>query len=214
MAKSIKCLLLAALSLSRGNFGTPISAPTITTSTATFDDLDGQGTGNLVPVPYQSLRFGTFGVRATKPALDGLPPHSAPNYAISDVAVQTQESQLPTIDIKYPGSTVKSFDLHSLYFGCTIVTLASSTAVTGCTVRVTGTKAATGATVGPELINFAPPSLAGTGLAPSSSFAFASFSDLTGLASVTLEVVLTALPAGQDQTTALYLDDVVHTNYV
>ncbi|KAI9803459.1 MAG: hypothetical protein M1826_004960 [Phylliscum demangeonii] len=213
MVKPMKCLLLAVLSLSSRSLGAPTSPAGGTTMKASFDDLVVSAAANPVPVPYQSLRFGSFAFAASKVAIDSLQAHSRPNYAISGYTRQLQTGEPATIDVKYAGSTVTSFDLQSLYFGCTITTQVSATVVTACTVQVTGTKAATGATVGPELINFAPPSVAGTGVSQSPDLAFASFSDMTGLSSVTFQVDLSSLPAAQAQTTALYLDDVVHTNY-
>ncbi|KAI9816989.1 MAG: hypothetical protein M1826_001684 [Phylliscum demangeonii] len=118
------------------------------------------------------------------------------------------------IDFNYPGSTLKSFDLHSLYFGCTVNSQQTEAGAIGCTVQVTATKAGTGATVGPKLINFAPANaVAGTGVSLQSGMAFASFSDLTGLSSVTLQIVLSSIPAAAQADTVLYIDDVVHTNH-
>ncbi|KAI9827381.1 MAG: hypothetical protein M1826_006306 [Phylliscum demangeonii] len=173
MTMSIKCLLVAALSLVPGSFGVPTtSASKGITQTATFDDL----TGSL--------------------ALNGV-----------------LAGQIPTIDFAYPGSTLKSFDVKSFYFGCTLSTQVSATVVSACTLQVEGTKAGTGAKVGPRLINFAQPSVAGSGVATQSGLALASFTDMTGLSSFTLQVVLSSVPAAQQQSTVIYLDDFVHTNY-
>ncbi|KAI9808932.1 MAG: hypothetical protein M1826_004005 [Phylliscum demangeonii] len=118
----------------------------------------------------------------------------------------------PTIDFAYPGSTLKSFDLQSLYYACTLNT--GRAVPLPCTIQLSGKKAGTGATVGPKLINFNPPSVAGTGVSTTkASLAFASFSDLTALSQLTLEIVLSSIPPAQQQTAVLNIDDVKHTNY-
>ncbi|KAI9812087.1 MAG: hypothetical protein M1826_002962 [Phylliscum demangeonii] len=167
-----------------------------------------------LPTPYQSLRIGTFSVGPSQPNVVSVLPHSSPNWVSSGLRGQTVGGELPTIDIVYPGSTVKSFDLQSLYFGCAVYSQVTASGAIGCTVQVTGKKAGTGATVGPELINFAPAnSVAGTGVSLQSPMAFASFSDLKGLSSVTFQIVLATLPAAQQQSTVFFIDDVVHTNH-
>ncbi|KAI9829910.1 MAG: hypothetical protein M1826_005332 [Phylliscum demangeonii] len=180
---------------------------------AQFDDLAPSVGQNAVPLPYQSLRFGTFNYHTYNPTIDNLQPRSSPNYAFSGPRTQATAGQIPTIDFAYPGATLKSFDVKSFYYGCAAPTQVSTTVVLACTIQVTGTKAGTGAKVGPKLLNFAPPSVAGTGVATQSGLAFASFTDMTGLSSFTLQVVLSSVPAAQQQTTVIYLDDFVHTNY-
>ncbi|KAI9820481.1 MAG: hypothetical protein M1826_000880 [Phylliscum demangeonii] len=167
-----------------------------------------------VPTPYQQLRFGTFSIAPIPGAVVPLLPHSSPNYAGTGFRGQTLDGEIPTIDFAYPGSTLKSFDLQSFYFGCTQNSQASAVAAIGCTVQVTGTKAGSGATVGPELINFAPTgAVAGTGASLQSAMAWASFSHFTALSSLTLQVMLSAVPVEAQVATALYIDDLVHTNY-
>ncbi|KAI9833517.1 MAG: hypothetical protein M1826_007131 [Phylliscum demangeonii] len=167
-----------------------------------------------VPTPYQQLRFGTFSVAPVQPAVIALLPHSSPNYAASGVRGQTLNGQNPTIDFAYPGSTLKSFDVSSFYFGCTLDTQVTAVPAIACTVQVTGKKAGTGATVGPKLVNFVPAgSVAGTGASLQTGMAKASLSDFTALSSVTLQVVLSSIPVAAQQTAVLYIDDFVHTNY-
>ncbi|KAI9812946.1 MAG: hypothetical protein M1826_002729 [Phylliscum demangeonii] len=181
---------------------------------AQFDDLTVGPVAPSVPTPYQSLRFLTFAVGPTNPGVVSLQAHSSPNYIISGVRGQILAGSNPMIDFDYPGSTLESFDLHSFYFGCTVNSQNTQAGAVGCTVQVTATKAGTGATVGPELINFAPANtVAGTGLSLQTALAFASFSDFTGLSSVTLQIVLSSIPVAAQVDTALYIDDVVHTNY-
>ncbi|KAI9813352.1 MAG: hypothetical protein M1826_002520 [Phylliscum demangeonii] len=71
----------------------------------------------------------------------------------------------------------------------------------------------TGATLGPALINFAPPSVAGTGVALQAALTKASASDMAGLSAVILQIVLSSIPAARPQTGGVYIDDVVHTNH-
>ncbi|KAI9816681.1 MAG: hypothetical protein M1826_001755 [Phylliscum demangeonii] len=169
---------------------------------------------NPVPTPYQSLRFGTFSVAFLNPSVDLLAPHSTPNYAGSSLRGQLLGGEIPTIDFAYPGSTLKSFDLQSLYYACTVNTQTGRAVPLACTIQLSGKKAGTGATVGPKLINFNPPSVAGTGVSTTkASMAFASFSDLTGLSQLTLQIVLSSIPAAQQQTAVLDIDDVTHTNH-
>ncbi|KAI9816988.1 MAG: hypothetical protein M1826_001683 [Phylliscum demangeonii] len=149
-------------------------------------------TATAVPTPYQGLGFPTFSVGPPRPSIVSLIPQSLPNYAVSGVRGQTLAASNPMI------TTAQ-------------VTVAGASA---CTVQVTGTKAGTGEMVGPELINFAPANAdAGTGISLQSGMAFASFSDLTGLSSVTLQIILSSIPAAAQQTTSLHIDNVEHTNY-
>ncbi|KAI9831370.1 MAG: hypothetical protein M1826_003543 [Phylliscum demangeonii] len=181
---------------------------------AQFDDLTGQSVGSdPVPTPYQSLRFGTFSVAQGTSPLDSLPPHSLPNRAGSGLRGQTTAAEPPRINFAYNGSILKSFDLESLYFGCIVQSVTTDELAIGCTVQVTGVKADTGDAVGPKLINFAPPSEAGTGVALQAAMAYASFSDFTRLSKVVLHVMLSSIPEAQQQATVLFIDHVVHTNY-
>ncbi|KAI9828899.1 MAG: class II myosin [Phylliscum demangeonii] len=158
---------------------------------------------------YLSLRFNTFNVIQGDPAIDSLLPHSTPNFAGSGVRSQTLSGALPTIDIAYPDSTIKSFDIQSLYYGCAIVSQSQAAIIgaVGCTIQVTGVKADAGETLEPKLLNFAPPSVAGTGVSTQVTVLFASFSDLTALSQLTLEIVLSSIPEAQQQTTVYFIDD-------
>ncbi|KAI9829257.1 MAG: hypothetical protein M1826_005721 [Phylliscum demangeonii] len=201
MTKSASYLLVAALALLPGSFG--------------FDDLTGAAAvgGNNVPTPYQSLRFATFSVLAFNPTNNKLTPHSTPNYAGSGVRNQILQGTGPTIDFAYPGATLKSFDAKSLYYGCVLNAQSAVLLPIACTIQATGTKADTGATVGPQYLNFAPPAVAGTGISTGSSMAFAQLSGFTGLKSLSLVVQLSSIPAAQQATTNLMIDDFVHINY-
>ncbi|KAI9830459.1 MAG: hypothetical protein M1826_004696 [Phylliscum demangeonii] len=212
---SIKYLLVAALSLVPRSLGAPTgNAGQGTTLTATFEDVTVGTVPPFVPTPYQGLSFPAFNVGPTQPNVESLQPQSPPHCAITSVRGQTLAGSNPMISTAYPGSTVKSFDLLSFYFGCTVNSQLTVAGAIGCTLQVTGTKAGTGETVGPEFVNFAPANaVAGTGISLQSPMASASFWDLTGLSSVTLLVVLSSIPAAAQQDTTLYIDNIVHTNY-
>ncbi|KAI9827013.1 MAG: aconitate hydratase [Phylliscum demangeonii] len=168
----------------------------------------------MVPAGYQSLRFPAFGVTAYIPTIDGTPPHSTPNRAAAGVRNEMLDGSGPGIDFAYPGATLKSFDLHSFYYACNLNAQNTERLPIACTIQVTGMKAETGNTVGPELINFSPASsVAGIGPSTESPMAFTAFSDFTKLSAVSLVVVLSSIPEASQDTTILLIDDVVHTNY-
>ncbi|KAI9830193.1 MAG: hypothetical protein M1826_004995 [Phylliscum demangeonii] len=139
------------------------------------------------------------------PGLDSLQAHSAPNVAVTGFGSRFSLAPCRQSILESPGSTVERFDRS---------TQATAIGAVACTVQVTGTKADTAKTVRPELINFAPPSVAETGVALRvalrAALAFASFFDIS---SVALPINLSSIPAAQRQTSVLYIDDVVHTNY-
>ncbi|KAI9832824.1 MAG: hypothetical protein M1826_000990 [Phylliscum demangeonii] len=147
-----------------------------------------------------------MGVVAANPTINKLTPHSTPNYAGTGISNQIVQGQVPTIDFAYEGATLKSTGVVN---GPSTVILPIA-----CAIQVTGTKADTGATVVPQLLNFAPPSVAGTGVSTGPpSMAFGQLSGFTGLKSLALSIVPDSIPAAQQATTNLLIDDFVHTNY-
>ena len=68
----------------------------------------------------------------------GIPAHSAPNYIVTAVDQQASNGT-PSLTILYPGSTIKSFDLHSFYFGCGLDSVEGLVGVAAqCTITVAG----------------------------------------------------------------------------
>ncbi|KAI9823259.1 MAG: hypothetical protein M1826_000202 [Phylliscum demangeonii] len=177
-----------------------------------FDDLTGSAISDSLTTSYQSLRFTAFDLVESKPDLDELLPRSAPNFAAAPVQRQLETGAIPTIDTAYPGSTVTSFDLQSLYFGCTASSITLAFAAISCTVQITGTKAGTGATVGPQLFDFALFNRAGITL-QQTGMTLATLAEMNDLSSVTLQVVLNSVPAGKAPIAVLFIDDLVHTNH-
>lgn len=96
---------------------------------ANFDDIvytDSPRT--QVPVPYQGLFFNRFFVERQSGFLIAASPE---NYAIS------YDYRLPRqITAEYAGSTVRSFDLKSLYYGCS-----QGVPQAECVIEITGIKA-------------------------------------------------------------------------
>ena len=72
------------------------------------------------------------------PPTVGVPAHSQPN-AIVTAFEQQATNGTPSLTILYPGSCIKSFDLHSFYFGCPANTAATAADVAiQCTIFVAG----------------------------------------------------------------------------
>ena len=90
-----------------------------------------------------------------------LAPHSPNNVAGSGPANQVTNGGGPAFLVTYPGSTVKSCDLKSVYIGCVALLEGAAFVPVGCTFQFTG-KTTAGATVS-ALVNFAPNTLLGGG---------------------------------------------------
>ncbi len=84
-----------------------------------------------MPIPYAALAFDRFYVEEQSGFLIAA---SGTQYAIS--YDYTQPRQIST---RYPGSAVRSFDLHSLYYGCS-----QGVPQAECTITIVGVKAAPG----------------------------------------------------------------------
>ena len=101
-----------------------------------------------------------FSVLALNTANSLLAPNSPANVAGSGLALQTTSGP-PAFKVNYTGSSVKSFDLKTIYLGCVVFAEGVVKLPTGCTVQFTG-KTTTGATVF-QLVNYAPNTLLGDG---------------------------------------------------
>ncbi|KAL8707772.1 MAG: hypothetical protein Q9220_007224 [cf. Caloplaca sp. 1 TL-2023] len=106
---------------------------------ANFDDLPSNPAtprGNPVPIPYDKLAFNGFNVRNDGVSI--VRSHSA-NNTISSAQLNAMLSGIPAnISSKYPSSPVKSFDLQSVYLGCSLMTVAATGAPQACVVQFKG----------------------------------------------------------------------------
>lgn len=92
-----------------------------------------------VPTPYCGVDFQAFQMLTDQPVqAAGVAAHSEPNFAFTSAQTETTGGQ-SMITINYPGSTAKSFDFLSLYFGCILSSEASqASSPQQCTMNIAG----------------------------------------------------------------------------
>ncbi|KAI9817067.1 MAG: hypothetical protein M1826_001649 [Phylliscum demangeonii] len=197
----------------------PLTSPVMRARGHEFDDLSATGPGlHSVPTPYQSLRFSSLSVSPLKRSGDELAPHTAPNRVEHGALEQLMAEQDAVIDVGYPGSKVKSFDLHSFWFGCTTNSVVSGKATAlACSIAVTGTKADGGDRIGPITLDYDPDLV---DLADQYAMQEAAFTNMTRLSKASVKLVREKKGEGLVEAMGErlmkdvpYLDDVVHTNY-
>lgn len=148
-----------------------------------------------------------------------VPAVSQPNSAGYGLLNQIQTGQPAGFSSVYAGSKTKSFDVSSLCYACVVNTQATLGAPIGCTIKLTGKKVGTGATVGPQLITYAPPTVLGqpAGVQTTATMTCVTVeSQFKALSDFSLEIVtnsLSGLTPTQQQGVVLRVDDVIHTNY-
>ena len=113
-----------------------------------------------VPVPYDDLNFVNFDVASLLPPVSQLKPASPQNVAFSGGPQRLLQLN-PAISVKYPSSKVKDFTLKSLYYACVLETAGNADVPSSCTVRAEAYNG--GTKTGMVLLNYAPPTLAGSG---------------------------------------------------
>jgi hypothetical protein len=112
---------------------------------------------------------------------------------------------VPNISAVYPGSTVKSFDLHSFWVGCEIAAPGQEfTVPQACAVQATGVRG-DGKAVGPQRFVYSLPSFCVQVAGMEHAVLSAEF---VGLVNLTLAVVA---PAGLDLVYSVLYDDLDYT---
>lgn len=102
---------------------------------------------------YLNLSYTAFDFLRADPATDGLVPQSSPNYAYGAGSATNPAS----ISVVYRRSTVRSFALTSLYYGCaTIPPPGAASLPVRCVVTVTGYEAGVGDPVAFQEFGFEP----------------------------------------------------------
>ena len=112
---------------------------------------------NTVPVPYDGLNFTSFIYQnaGTVGLAQGVVPNSGAIYIANGPLGPTRT---PGLSIK--GTTTKSFDLQSFFYGCLIATeTGQAQLATSCTFSVSGVLAGSGKAVAPVSFAFKPSSL-------------------------------------------------------
>ncbi|KAI9790978.1 MAG: hypothetical protein M1816_004545 [Peltula sp. TS41687] len=160
-----------------------------------------------VPTPYNALNYPGF--FAVSGSTINVMPHSGPNAAGTNFNFASARTR--GISIRYEGSTVYSFDLKSLYFGCMIIDSYNTTLPTYCTVRFTAVQANSGTRVGRSRYTFY-----GNGTtAGNPDMTYASFGDdFNGLCDVEIDLETTRISRPANSFTYLFtIDDVTTTIY-
>jgi hypothetical protein len=196
-----------------------------------FDDIPGVNPvlGFAPPEPYKlyvtrhvemlrhwanecRLSYTAFGLGAPIPGTLTIQAASKPNAVFAPYLL-TDPLATPEISSVYDGSKVASFDAKSIASGCYAATQNGALApAISCTIRYTGTKAATGKEVThDQVFEVKPLDLLGIALAaekvPKTSFP----KNFDGLSSLKPEILTAALPAVDGVTAQMAFDDFVYT---
>ena len=106
-------------------------------------------------MPYKGLNYSSFIYQnpGTLGLAQGVIPNTQPIYIASNGPLSPYRT--PALSTK--GTSTKSFDLISFYYGCLTTTETSQGQVaTSCTFSISGVKASTGAAVAPVAFRFTP----------------------------------------------------------
>ncbi|KAI4188453.1 MAG: hypothetical protein L6R41_002132 [Letrouitia leprolyta] len=127
--------------------------------TANFNNLTPSPivAANTVPVPYLGLNFTSFIYQNAGIAglAKGVVPQSGKIYIANGLL---SPNRTPRLSIK--GTNTRNFDLLSFYYGCLLVTEnAQVQASKACTFEISGVKAPSGQSVGPNSFKYTPGSL-------------------------------------------------------
>jgi hypothetical protein len=137
---------------------------------------------------------------------------SKPNAVFAPYLL-TDPLATPEISSVYDGSKVASFDMKSIAAGCYAATQNGALApAISCTIRYTGTKAATGKKVTyDQVFQVKSVNLLGIALAAENVQKTIFPKDFNGLSSLKPTILTAALPAVNGVTAQMAFDDVVYT---
>lgn len=158
------------------------------------------------------LSYTAFGLGAPIPGTLTIQASSKPNAVFAPYLL-TDPLATPEISSVYEGSKVASLDLKSIASGCYAATQNGALApAIGCTIRYTGTKAATGKQViHDQVFEVKSVNLLGIALAAEKVQKTTFPSNFNGLSSVKPNILTAALPAVDGVTAQMAFDDVVYT---
>ena len=142
--------------------------------------------------------------------------NTASSYAVSDV-VSKMDQGTPMLTVYYTGSNVKSFDLKSFYFGCTLNLMqAAADPPTECLIQFTGYKGSDNQADGGAVqtcgkqFHYIPSTMTG---AQQMSLENQDLSCFTGVQYIIITFELPGGMAALDPATVLILDDVIYTTH-